>query len=89
MLRSHEPSVVDDLTAALELAEGPLLVTDGVGFAEEFTDSEGGGEKRTVCSADSGAAGYGVLLVHGAPGVGKTSLVRVKALSYRTFEEKS
>lgn len=72
MLRSHEPSVVDDLTAALELAEGPLPATDGVGAVIEDTDKAG--EERRAFSA--GSAGNGALLVHGPPGVGKTRLVK-------------
>ncbi|CAM9442051.1 unnamed protein product [Pylaiella littoralis] len=75
VLRSHEPSVVDDLTAALELAEGPLPATDGVGAVIEDTDKAG--EERRAVSA--GSAGNGALLVHGPPGVGKTRLVEALA----------
>lgn len=74
MLRSHEPSVVADLSAGLELAESPLLATtDGGVVVEEDTDGMEGERTKAV---SGGSAGNGALLVHGPPGVGKTRLVR-------------
>lgn len=70
VLTSHERSVVDDLSAALELAQAPLPSGGDAGGAAVVgeTDKEGGGAAGSI-------PGSGALLVHGPPGVGKTRLV--------------
>ncbi|CAN0454861.1 unnamed protein product, partial [Ectocarpus sp. 8 AP-2014] len=69
VLRSHEASVVDDLSAAFELAETEVSADGVAGRREEMAVRGGGGR----------GGGNGALLVHGPPGVGKTRLVEALA----------
>lgn len=72
VLRSHEPSVVDDLSAGLGLDPAtPRCPSAGGGGEAE----EAGEEDERTGPGDTGA-GNAALLVHGPPGVGKTRLVR-------------
>lgn len=67
VLRSHAPSVLDDISAALQLSPSATGTESALGVSAE----EAEGERE-----DNVGAGGGVLLVHGPPGVGKTRLVR-------------
>ncbi|CAN0152691.1 unnamed protein product, partial [Ectocarpus fasciculatus] len=69
VLRSHEASVVDDLSTAFELAETGVSADVVAGGREEMAVGGGGGR----------GGGNGALLVHGPPGVGKTRLVEALA----------
>lgn len=71
MLRSHEPSVVDDISAALGLD----LAAPSCRSADTGGDTEEGGEEEERRVASAASAASGALLVHGPPGVGKTRLV--------------
>lgn len=78
VLRSHEPSVVDDLSAGLGL---DLVAPRCPSAADRGFDAEEAGKEdgRRAAGAGAGAASArsgGALLVHGPPGVGKTRLVR-------------
>lgn len=66
-MRSHAPSVIDDISSAFQLPPS----TTGVGPALGVSAKEADGERE-----DDVGTGGGAWLVHGPPGVGKTSLVR-------------
>lgn len=86
VLRSHDPSVVEDLSASLELApsttagdDEPLLSSRFfIGQGEEVLEVPAGDSREAV-------AGNGAVLVHGPPGVGKTLLVRETAAPLLAF----
>lgn len=84
MLQSHDPSVVDDISAGLGLAvPSPSPPKDTSGCFTIDSSVEGSGRNEEIPEDDihgkggnAVVGGSGALLVHGPPGVGKTLLVR-------------
>ena len=74
VLRSHAPSVIDDISAGLQLPPSASGVGSALGVSEEEAERER--EAANIPWDDVGVGSGGALLVHGPPGVGKTLLVR-------------